>query len=176
MGDEPLDPRVAAVFERFAREGRSPIALYRALANAPELLEPYSALAQALRHRASTSRELRELVVLRVAQLTGSEYEWSHHRKMAEEEGIAAEKVRALEHWRESDAFGEAERAALRLADEVHDVAVADETVAELSRLFAPGEVVELIMLASLYQAVARLIQGLGIQVEEEYAPYRGPP
>jgi alkylhydroperoxidase family enzyme len=176
VGDEPLDPRVAVVFERFAREGRAPIALYRALANAPDLLEPYSALAQALRHRASTSRELRELVVLRVAHLTGSEYEWSHHRKMAEQEGIAPEKLRTLGRGRESDAFGDAERAALRLADEVHDVAVSDETVAELSGHFAPGEVVELVMLASVYQAVARMIQGLGVQVEEEYAPYRGPP
>ena len=114
--------------------------------------------------------------MLRVAQLTGSEYEWSHHRKMAEQEGIAAEKIRALERWRDSDAFGEAERAALRLADEVHDVAVADETIAELSGHFTPDEVVELVMLASMYQAVARMIQGLGVEVEEEYAPYRGPP
>jgi alkylhydroperoxidase family enzyme len=176
VGDEPSDRRVAAIYERFAREGRPPIALYRALANAPALLEPYSALAQALRHDAATSRELRELVVLRVAQLTGSSYEWSHHRKMAEREGVALSKLRDLGRWETSGAFGDAERAALRLADETHGLAVTDETVAELSRHFAPGEVVELVMLASLYQAVARVIQGLGVEVEEEYVPYLGPP
>ena len=176
VGDEPSDPRVAAVYDRFAREGRRPIALYRALANAPGLLEPYSALAQALRHGASTSRELRELVVLRVAHLTGSDYEWSHHRKMAEREGVGVAKMRALFRWEESDAFGDAERAALRLADETHEMAVTDETIAALSRFFAPGEVVELVMLTSLYEAVARMIQGLGVQVEEEYVPYLGPP
>jgi alkylhydroperoxidase family enzyme len=164
------------VYERFAREGRRPIALYRALANAPGLLEPYSALAQALRHGGSTPREVRELVVLRVAQLTRSDYEWSHHRKMAEGEGIPAGKVRALARWRESDAFGDAERAALRLADEAHELAVSDETVAELERFYAPAEIVELVMVASLYEAVARMIQGLGVVVEEEYRPYLGPP
>ena len=176
IGDDPSDHRVAAIYERFAREGRPPIALYRALANAPGLLEPYSALAQALRHGAATSRELRELVVLRVAHLTGSDYEWSHHRKMAEREGIGVAKLRALPRWQESDAFDDEERAALRLADETHGIAVSDETVAALSRFFASGEVVELIMLASLYEAVARMIQGLGVQVEDEYLPYLGPP
>ena len=176
VGDEPSDPRVAAIYERFAREGRRPIALYRALANAPGLLEPYSALAQALRHDASTDRGLRELVVLRIAHLTGSDYEWSHHRKMAEHEGVGVAKLRALPRWQDSDAFGDAERAALRLADETHGMAVSDETLAALSRYFPPGEVVELVMLASLYEAVARMIQGLGIRVEEEYVPYLGPP
>jgi alkylhydroperoxidase family enzyme len=176
VADEPSDARVAAIYERFAREGRPPIALYRALANAPGLLEPYSALAQALRHDATTPRDLRELVILRVAHLTGSDYEWSHHRKMAEREGIGEAKLRALPRWQDSDAFSEAERAALHLADATHDMAVSDEILASLSRFFAPAQVVELVMLASLYEAVARMIQGLGIQVEEEYVPYLGPP
>ncbi len=176
IGDDPPDHRVAAIYERFAREGRPPIALYRALANAPALLEPYSALAQALRHDAATSRELRELVVLRIAQLTGSEYEWSHHRKMAEREGIGVAKLRALADWQDSDVFDDAERAALRLADETHGMTVSDETVASLSRHHPAAEVVELVMLASLYEAVARMIQALGVQVEEEYVPYLGPP
>jgi AhpD family alkylhydroperoxidase len=129
-----------------------------------------------LRNDAATSRELRELVVLRIAQLTGSRYEWSHHRKMAEREGVAPTKLRDLARWEASGAFGEAERAALRLADQAHDMAVTDETVAALSRFFTPGEVVELVLLASLYEAVARVIQALGVEVEEEYVPYLGPP
>ena len=69
----------ASVFAAFHAEGREPIALYRALANAPILLRSYSTLARALRHDAVTDRCLRELVILRTAQLTDSEYEWSHH-------------------------------------------------------------------------------------------------
>ena len=174
IADEPSDPRVATIYDRFAREGRRPIALYRALANAPGLLEPYSALAQALRHDAATPRQLRELVILRVAHLTGSEYEWSHHRKMAEREGMDAAKLRDLPRWEQSDAYSEPERAALRLADETHDLTVSDRTVASLSESFGPGQVVELVMLASLYEAVARMIHALGVEVEEEYEQYRG--
>jgi alkylhydroperoxidase family enzyme len=176
VGDAPEDPRVARIWERFGREGRPPIALYRALANAPHLLEPYSALAQALRHDAVTPRELRELCILRVAHLTGSGYEWSHHRKMAAAEGIGDAKVRDVVAWRDSTAFTDAERAALRLVDEAHAMEVTDETVAALGEHFEPAAVTELIVLASLYEAVARLIQALGIEVEEEYLPYLGSP
>ena len=68
--DESADDVTASVFAAFHAEGREPIALYRALANAPILLRSYSTLARALRHDAVTDRCLRELVILRTAQLT----------------------------------------------------------------------------------------------------------
>ncbi len=165
------DPVVAEVFERFAREGREPIALYRALAHTPKLLRAYSGLAAALRYEAETPRALRELVILRTAQLTSSEYEWAHHRKMALAEGVPEGHLSELERWRGSDAFDERERAALRLAEEVHELKVSGETFDELRRLFSEGEAVELVMLASTYQAVARMLQALDLEVEPEYGP-----
>jgi 4-carboxymuconolactone decarboxylase len=166
---EPDDPVVREVFARFAAEGRAPIELYRALAHSPKLLRAYSGLATALRYEAETPRVLRELVILRTAQLTGSEYEWAHHRKMALAAGVPEAKLEELERWRESNAFDERERAALRLADEAHELAVTDETFAELRRVFHDGEVVELVLLATFYQAVARVLQALAIKVEPEY-------
>jgi 4-carboxymuconolactone decarboxylase len=166
---EPDDPVVREVFARFAKEGREPIELYRALAHAPKLLRAYSGFATALRYEAETPRALRELVILRTAQLTRSEYEWAHHRKMALAEGVPERQLEELERWRESDAFDERERTALRLAEEAHEIAVTDETLAELRHAFSDAEAVELVLLATFYQAVARVLQALGIEVEPEY-------
>ena len=173
---DAADPRVERVLARFAREGRRPIALYRELARAPHLLEPYSALAQALRHDAVTPRPLRELVILRIAHLTGSAYEWSHHRAMAEREGVPAAKIRAAAGAEDAGALDEDERLALRLADETHAMRVSPATTGELARRLGEAGAVELVMLASLYEAVARLIDGLGVEVEDEYRPYEGLP
>lgn len=169
----PPDDVTAEVFGIFAREGRKPIALYRALANNPELLRDYSTLAQALRYRATTPRELRELVILRTAQLTRSEYEWAHHRVMAANAGLAEEKIAALEAWRSTDAFDARERAALRCAEEMHAVTLSDEAFAELRAAFGDPEIVELVLLVAFYQAVARMIQAFGLQIEPEYEPHR---
>jgi AhpD family alkylhydroperoxidase len=163
------DEVVAAVFRRFHDEGREPIALYRAIAHAPALLRAYSGLATALRYEAGTQRALRELAILRTAQLTGSRYEWSHHVPMAKAAGVRAEQIAELERWRESEAFDERERALLRCAEEVHGCALSDAAFGELERLFEEGEVVELLMLLAFYQAVARMIDAFGLEVEPEY-------
>jgi alkylhydroperoxidase family enzyme len=173
VADDSGDPIVAEVFKRFNEEGREPIALYRALANAPELLQAYSGLATALRHRAQTSRALRELAILRTAQLTGSQYEWAHHVPMARSAGVSDAQIAAVGEWQTSDVFDARERAMLRCTDEIHRCALSDEAVAELKRSCSDREVVELVLLVGFYQAVARVLDGLGIEVEPEYASHR---
>lgn len=160
---------VAEVFQKFAREGRRPIALYRAMANAPRMLRAYSGLAGALRYDASTPRALRELAILRVAQLTGSDYEWSHHRPMATGAGLAPEKIDALRHWRQSTLFSALEQATLRCADEMHALALSDAAFAALRESLDEGQAVEIVLLIAFYEAIARLIQALGIEVEDAY-------
>lgn len=166
---EPEDEITAQVFDVFRRENRRPINLYRALANSPKLLRAYSALAQGLRYEAATPRALRELMILRTAQLTGSQYEWAHHRHMAMAAGVPEEQVEALASWSSSNAFDERERAALRCTEEVHHRAVTDESFCELERLFGTSEAVELVLLVAFYQAVAMVIQALDLEVEPEY-------
>jgi alkylhydroperoxidase family enzyme len=169
---EADDPVTAEVFAGFAAEGRDPIALYRVLAHSPLMLRAYAGLARGLRYEAQTPRPLRELMILRVAQLTASDYEWAHHRAMAASAGVGAEQVAALESWRSSERFDERERAALRCVDEVHEIALSDEGFAELERAFGAAATIELVLLSAFYETVARIIQALGLEVEPEYRQY----
>jgi len=168
----PADEITQSVFAGFDREGRAPISLYRALANSPKMLRAYSTLARALRYEAETPRPLRELVILRIAQLTGSDYEWAHHRKMAAAAGVPEEKVRELDRWRTSTAFGAPERAALRCAEEMHELALSGEGFRELRDGFGDSGTVEIVLLVAFYQALAGLIQALGLEVEPEYREF----
>jgi alkylhydroperoxidase family enzyme len=167
--DDAADDVTASVFEAFHAEGREPIALYRALANVPILLRSYSVLARALRQDTVTDRRLRELVILRTAQLTASEYEWAHHVPMATAAGVRPEQVRALAVWEQSSVFDERERASLHCTEQVHALGVTDETFGELERLLGVTGALEIVLTASFYQAVARLIQALEVDVEPAY-------
>ena len=164
-GDAP-DPITAEVFATSINEGRQPIALYRVLANNPVMLRSYAQLAKTLRYDAGTPRALRELMILRIAQLCGSEYEWQHHRKMAADAGVPDEKVDALGEAATSPVFDDAERAAVRLAEEQHVFGVTDETMAELRRAVGDASAVELSLLGAFYEAVARMLQAFAVQVE----------
>jgi AhpD family alkylhydroperoxidase len=169
--DEDPDATAAGVFDTFKAEGRPPIDLYRALANVPSLLVAYRALPQMLRHRATTERRLRELAVLRVAQLTGSAYEWGHHRPMAIAAGVTERQIGELARWDSSQEFGAAERLVLAAVEAVHEVAVTDELFGQLAGELGQEGAVEIIAIASQYEAAARIIQALGIAVEERYRP-----
>ncbi|HEY6491884.1 MAG TPA: carboxymuconolactone decarboxylase family protein [Trebonia sp.] len=170
-GADPDNETVAAAFRVFREEGREPIALYRYLAAAPELLRGFSELSRSLRYAGTTSRALRELVILRVAQLTRSEYEWFHHAPMAAKAGVGAEKVDHLERWREAPAgtYQDRERAALAATEEVVAAGLSDAGFAALRESFDEGEVVELVLLVTHYLAVSRIIASLGIEVEPDY-------
>lgn len=172
VSDDAADPAVDEVFARSRREGREPIALYRVLANRPEFLESYSALARTLRYSATTDRALRELVILRTAQLVRSDYEWAHHVWMATAAGVSSEQIEALDAWEASSLYDVRERAALRLAEQVHALGVTDESFTTLASLVGEAGAFEVVATAAVYQSVARMIQGFGIEVEPEYEQY----
>jgi AhpD family alkylhydroperoxidase len=158
-------PLVAEIFARLRAGGRRPLNLHRTLAHAPELLRGMLGLAEALRHGGTTSRRLRELVILRTAQLEGSSYELAQHMPMARAAGIEEAEIAALEHWRDSRFFDARERAALEHAESVAGNAPADN--ATLDRLFTPGEIVELTVTASFYLMTARVLRALDIKIED---------
>ena len=173
VAEQPLDTgdtAVRSVFDRFAAEGREPIALYRVLAAAPWLLAAYNGLAVAMRHEATLPRGLRELAILRGAQLAGSDYEWSHHVPMARAAGVPESQLSRLHAWRTSPDFDARERAALTCVEAVHDATMGDDDFALLRASFSEAETVELVGVCAFYEMVARLIQAFGIEVEPSYA------
>jgi alkylhydroperoxidase family enzyme len=142
-----------------------PINLYRTLANHPTLLRAWIGFAWTLREGA-TPRTLRELMILRGAQLMKAEYEWHHHRRMAKEAGVPDEKVEQLASWRSSDLFDERERAALAYAEGIDAGTVSGEVAANLAQHFGPAEVVELTLTAAFYAMVPRVLDALKVPVE----------
>ena len=160
------------VFSTFEAEQREPIDLYRALANAPELLLAYRALPQLLRHAATTPRRLRELAVLRVARQVGSAYEWSHHRPMALKAGVTEAQVAAVDDWAAADCFDADERAVLAAVDAIHRIGLTDAEFAVLVERLGRRGAVEIVVAVAQYEATARIIQALGVEVEPAYQPH----
>jgi alkylhydroperoxidase family enzyme len=167
--DDDEAAKRTGIFATFMDEGRDPSDIFRALANVPGLMMAHRALPLALRGQQNCAPALRELAVLRLAQLVGSAYEWSHHRPMALHAGVTADQAATLAAWRESALFDPAERLVLAAAEAVHDMAVTDELFASLEESLGRAGAIELIVVISQYEAVARIIQALGVQVEADH-------
>jgi alkylhydroperoxidase family enzyme len=126
-----------------------------------------------LRYDTRTPRTLRELVILRGAQLIRSEYEWAQHLAMARKAGVREAQIAALSGWRTSPEFDAREKAALALGEAVTAGRVSDEVYAEAMRHFDDGEYVEIALVAAFYAMVGRMLDAMGVPLETELAGYR---
>ena len=150
----------------------TPPNLYRCLANHPRLVAAWSDFSKALRHDTRTPRALRELVILRGAQLMRSEYEWAQHLKMARSAGVSEEQIRELPSWKDSDLFSAREKAALLLAEAVTQGTVGDDVYAEAMKHFDHHDYVELSITAAYYAMVGRMLDGMGVQLEPDFREF----
>jgi len=150
----------------------SPPNLYRALGNHPALCAAWTEFARAIRYESRMPRELRELMILRGAQLMRSEYEWAQHLKMARKCGVREAQIQALAQWRGSGEFDEREQAALELAEAVTRGEVSDAVYARAAKHFDHATYVELSMVAAFYTMVARMLDAMRIQLEPEAREY----
>jgi alkylhydroperoxidase family enzyme len=135
------------------------------------MFEGWLDLAWPLRLNAKTPRKLRELMILRGAQITGTAYEWAHHLPMALAAGVSDAQVDVLAEWTASTHFSAQERAALQLAEEVtRGPGASAQTIEQLKQQgFDEPAVVELVLTASFYVCVGRLLHSMGIELEPGY-------
>jgi alkylhydroperoxidase family enzyme len=146
--------------------------LYRALANHPAIIGAWTEFSNTLRNGTRTPRALRELVILRGAQLTRSSYEWAQHLRMARRAGVREPQILALGAWRNSAEFDAREKAALALADAVTAGSVSDEVYREVTQHFDHQDYVELAVTAAFYAMVARVLDALGVELEPEFRDF----
>lgn len=166
--EDNADPRVADVYHALQSGGHKGFPnLYRLLGHAPAMLKAWTGLAWPLRNAAKTPRGLRELMILRGAQIMGADYEWTHHAPMALAAGVAQEKIDALSTWSTSALYSDVERAVLRLADEItNGPGASADAIAQARSHFTEGEIVELVLTSSFYACVGRVLHSLDVPLE----------
>jgi alkylhydroperoxidase family enzyme len=155
---------VSAVFSKFDEAGRPVPMLYRLLANSPALLRTWYEFATELRDGSSSPRRLRELIIMRVAHLTGDTYEWQIHRLACLGLGITEQQLDELPDWQRGVSYDSTERIVLQFADELTlDGTPGAGTMAALAAMFPPSQVIELLLTAAFYSCVSRVIHAFDL-------------
>ena len=116
----------------------------RALANHPGTLETIIELTIAFRSRCNVAPRLREILILRIAQIERSSFEWTQHQQRAEVAGVMTEQIDQLAAWPISKAFSDEERTALAYAEAICHGSVPVELDAAVSSCFTPSMKVDI--------------------------------
>jgi alkylhydroperoxidase family enzyme len=151
------------------------INLHKALVHNPAATRAFSGLGGYIRHKTRLNPRLRELAILQVGWLARSPYEWSHHIKIGYDFGVTDADIEALiaESRGEPSRLEPLARLVLKAAREVHDgPGIANPTFAALRAELDNESIMDLVVTASFYCAVVRVLASLEIDVEESYMPY----
>lgn len=112
------------------------------------------------------SARVREVVVLRTALASRSDYLWDHHVPLAERAGLTAPEIDGI---RAGHATDPVDLAVIRAVDELDaEHAVSDDTWAELGDHMNDDQRLDLVFTVGGYQLLALVVNTLGIQPEHD--------
>ncbi|CAN5424077.1 carboxymuconolactone decarboxylase family protein [soil metagenome] len=160
--------------ERIVAERGSVLHLYQMLLQSPPVAHGWLTFLTAIRQHCALPGALRELVIVRVAQINGAPYEAEQHVPIALREGVTQAQVDALDQWESAGCFDPTQRAALAYADAMtRQVHVPDEVFAAVHALLEPRRVVELTATIAAYNMVSRFLEALQIDSRDVVSAFR---
>jgi alkylhydroperoxidase family enzyme len=155
--------------------GGGPPHLFTTVGRHRGLFRPWLRFAAALMPGGRLPRADSELLILRVAHNCSCEYEWRHHERIAQQEGLSAQDVARVRLGDAADGWTARQALLLRAADELHaQRTLSDELWAALAQLLAEPELIELCMLVGHYEMLAMTLNALA--VEPDTLPAGPPP
>jgi alkylhydroperoxidase family enzyme len=142
--------------------------IFKLMAHAETSFRPLLSLGTSILSQHQLSAKMRELAILRVARLSGAEYEWVQHVPIAIGAGASEAQVAALQADAVNDvSFDPVERLVLAFTTEVVErVGATEATFREMEKHFSSREIVELVLAIGFYMTVARLMETMRIDLE----------
>lgn len=131
------------------------------------LLESWNPLAAHLMSRSSLSPRQREILIMRVAWKTGSDYEWGQHVLMSRDAGLTAEDHRRIKAGADDPGWSALEVALIRAADELVETrCIGDTTWASLAAELGETQLLDVIFTVGQYTMLAMALNTIGVERE----------
>ncbi|MGE4373928.1 MAG: carboxymuconolactone decarboxylase family protein [Xanthobacter sp.] len=161
---DPDAPESRALVERIVAERGSLLHLYQMLIHSPPVAEGWLAFLTAIRQKSGLDGCLRELLIVRIAQINNAPYEADQHIPIALKEGASQAQMDALAEWRESDLFTPEQHAALGYAEAMtRQIQVPADIFAQVRDRFDDRALVELTATIGAYNMVSRFLEALEV-------------
>ena len=162
--DVPVE--VAILYDKLQADRGVVPNMFKALANAPDLVLGIAAFLRGLMHDSVLRGWYKELIATRIASLNNCEYCVSAHRYLAAKRGATPGQVASYDNY-EQGPFTEKEKAGFRYADLLHvsGHAVDDAAFAALLEHYDTQEIIELTAVASAFEFFSRMNTALHIPV-----------
>ena len=153
-----------------------PPGLFATLGRHRRLFRPWLRFASRLMPGGKLPRKDSELVILRVASLAPSEYEWGHHERIAQRFGLDRAAIERVRDGADADGWSPRQVAILRAVDELHATRTLSDAAWDALRAagLTETELIELPMLVGHYEMLAMTLNALRVLPDRFRRPRRG--
>lgn len=142
----------------------------RVLAINGRLFLPYLFWNSRVMPKGKLTRKQTEAVIIRVAWLCQSEYEWTQHKAIGRHNGFTKEQVEAAGPDPTSDLFdGEIKALLAAVPELLEDHVLSDQSYDALRAFLSPALILEFIMLVGTYAALAGALNSFGVPLEDAW-------
>lgn len=143
------------------------------LAHHPRLTQAYHGLTGHLLYTSSISERDRELVILRVAALRDTEYEWLQHVVYADELGITDDELDQIRTGPDAEGWSPKDRALIAATDElVRDARITDETWAVLVAELDTKQIMDVVFAVGTYDLLAMAFRTFEVPIDDDLVAY----
>jgi len=147
--------------------GGAVLNLYATLAHHPILFRPRAVQSAYIRTGSMLSDRAREILILRIGWLCGSEYEWSQHVRVARRVGMDDEVIRRIAIGTDADGWDPLGQLLVRAVDELHaEDSLSDTTWELLSEHYSVSELIDAVITVAGYRMVSIALNSIGTQLE----------
>ncbi|WP_134670219.1 carboxymuconolactone decarboxylase family protein [Halorussus marinus] len=148
--------------------GGETLNVYRAMGNNADLLAAFQTYGSAVWDESGLSAREREFVILSVAFHADSAYEWHQHVRVALDEGLTVEEIRAVSGG-DRERLDEDARTLVAYVGAFVDGTVDDDDHDRLAARYDDETVVGIDLLAGTYLGLARALDALAVETEVEF-------
>ena len=138
-------------------------------AHHPALAKAYNTFNGHVLFATTLSLRQRELLVLRVAAVRGSAYEWAQHAVLAGDVGLSPDEVAAIAEGPGAGDWSPLEAAMVQAVDElVTDAELSDDTWAALSAELDAQQLLDLVFTVGAYDLLAMALKSFGTPLDDD--------
>lgn len=139
------------------------------LARHPALTRAFHTFNGHVQFATTLSTRQRELLILRVAAVRSSEYEWAQHVVLGADAGLSSEEIARIAEGPDGPEWSALERAMLRAVDElIDDATITDATWAVLAGELDEQQMMDLVFTVGAYDLLAMALRSFGVELDDD--------
>lgn len=149
--------------------------IFRVMLHRPKTAKALADLLISLLFSGELDNRLRELLIMRIGWVTGSDYEWTQHWRIAREQfGCTDQDLLELRgDWRSSGHFGVDEKTLLAAVDALLEEGTLDDELSQKCLdCFGRNATIEIATAVGCWRLVSKLTRALAIPLEEGIASW----